>query len=130
MKYVVYAYRAMTVKCVEGSFHSLESAIEFTKHVRIGFQIKVGKLTIEENGVEVYSCDRLGGLSKEEWLKENNINRGIEAAHHWRLLAKEALEWAEYEESRGSYGGVQRNQAELYLETARKLELEAGGYAP
>lgn len=51
-------------------------------------------------------------------------NEILESIKHWRALAKEALDFAAYEESRGAFGGVFRNKADTYERTARSLELE------
>jgi hypothetical protein len=45
------------------------------------------------------------------------------AQEHWRKLAQEKRDWANYLEGRGEYGGVQRTQADTYDRTAEALDL-------
>jgi len=47
-----------------------------------------------------------------------------EALEQWEFVASECDRKAEYEESRGKYGGVYRNQAELARKAAQSLRLE------
>ena len=47
-----------------------------------------------------------------------------EHQQHWARLAAEAQAFAEYEESRGHYGGVYRSKARMYQRTVEALKLE------
>jgi hypothetical protein len=55
----------------------------------------------------------------------------LEHQQHWATLAAEAQALAEYEESRGHYGGVYLSKACMYLCTVEALKLEeASGIPP